>query len=74
MWPFNRKPNIYEESTNQVVDKALNDFDCHIHQNAYVSCIQQKRLSYHKCLELMEIYNYCLASTAFRHKKPEKPL
>lgn len=82
MWPFSRKKSRFHEASEQIIDEVINEFDCHKHQEAYIQCIQQKKsfFSYKNCLELMEIYNFCLASAAFKGKtskkaqKQEKPL
>ena len=70
MWPFTRKKNEEEE----IVNKAVNELDCHIHYEAYIVCMQKKnRFSYKKCIDLMDEYRYCLVQSTLK-QKDEKPL
>lgn len=74
MWPFTSKKSRFSETSEKIIDEVINEFDCHKHQEAYIQCIQQKKsfFSYKNCLELMEIYNFCLASAAFKGKDTKK--
>ena len=74
MWPFSKKNDINEEE--EIVENAVDELDCHRHYEAYVDCLQNgNRFSYKKCLEVMDLYRFCLASAVLKAgQKDKKPL
>lgn len=65
MWPFTKR----KENEDEILDRAIDELDCHLHQQAYIACLQEKKRSYKKCLNFMDNYRYCLAMA--RQKQTE---
>jgi len=69
MWPFSNKK---KENLSEIIDKAVDELDCHKHYEAYVECVQTKKRNYRNCIDILDQYRFCYASAALKRKEKDK--
>ena len=69
MWPFS---NSKKENMSEIIDKAVDELDCHRHYESYVECLQTKKRNYRICIDVLDQYRYCMASATLKRKKQSK--
>lgn len=70
MWPFSKPP---APRMSEVIEKAVDELDCHLHYEDYVSCVQKKQRNYRSCVEILDKYRFCMVSARLRQKQQSDP-